>query len=76
MAVGDDEDRAAAYRAEHGRREAYRVSLEAQLSGSPSAAAAVREHWQPIIDRTDLTEIDTEDPSDGGSKIIANWNRG
>jgi len=50
MTVGDDEARAAAYRAQTARREAFRAEMRARLAGDPVAAAELRANYQPLTD--------------------------
>lgn len=66
----DSETRAAAYREQQSRREAFRLNLEARLAGSESAAAAVRESWAPLTIALAPEGVTTSDRSE----VIANWN--
>lgn len=47
-----EEQRAADYRAEQTARFNARAALHAQLAGSPSAVAALRRNWAPVLDRS------------------------
>jgi hypothetical protein len=61
MPVGDDEERAAAYRAQQARREAYRLQMRERLRGSEAAARRQRENWQPIIDAAQEQGVQDDD---------------
>lgn len=49
----DEEARAAAYRAQAVKREAFEKAQRARLAGDPVARAELAANWQPIVDWND-----------------------
>lgn len=59
MPVGDDEERAAIWRAERAERLAFRQRLRASLMAPASTGIALRHNWDAVINRT---RGDPDDP--------------
>ena len=73
MPIGDDEARASAYRQQAARRQANRRAIAARMSGSPSAAAHIRDNFRAITDpQPDDVEGVTDDGGDEPITVIAN----